>query len=126
MTIDPADKMSKKQKKKLRNPDQTWHQCIEFRVIEETRDYLERIAEELGAFNVSVDRESDCLNCIVQKNTWCRRSRRGHPPPETRFDFQICLQAQKLVFKLPEAFKEQEAAFLSLVSHLQKKYAFAK
>lgn len=120
--IDPADRMDKKARKKAKQCD--WHQVIELKAPAGL--LLDKIAEELSSCQIETEIEGQLLTCTVQQNTWCRRSRRGHAPPEARFDLKIALKEGIMAFRLPVDFASQADAFCSLVSHLQKKFILTK
>jgi len=122
--IHPADKLKKKSKMPKFGAD--FCKCIELTTCR--ADVLDALKTDFkDSYNIEVNHCAMVLLCTVKKNTWCRQSRRGHAPPDARFDFTVEINelkdSKRLVFKLPIKFSEQDTAFISLVSHLQRKFA---
>lgn len=121
ISIDPADNMDKKKKK----TDANWHQIISLKTPREFD--MDKMKADLASFNIECQDEPQIvILCNVRKNTWCRRSRRGHPPPSCIFHFQIVHRGDTLNFKLPSAHAAEAESFISLVSHLQRKFNLSK
>ncbi len=57
----------------------------------------------------------------IARNTWCRRSRRGHESPHTMFDILIVAHQEQISFTLQNEHLDKREDFLALISHIQRK-----
>lgn len=117
--IDPADRAAR------RRPRQPADALMSIGLYAAGGGLQERLQADLAALGVSVEAEGAALLCRVAANTWCRRSRRGHPPPAAVFTFRMLLAGARVSFGLLAA-EGGPDDFVSLVSHLQKKWALTK
>jgi hypothetical protein len=88
---------------------------------------IENAAQDLKSLGIDLELISPTsVQLVVKKNTWCRRSRRGQPPPEARFDCGLVVEGPRIKFTLPAQYRLQEQFFISLISHIARKWKLSK
>lgn len=122
--VKPEHKLEKHKKKKTKLENVHLSISLSHTEIDST---LASVLDEMKQSAIEIER-LDEVNFIfhVTANTWCRKSRRGHAPPPSRFDMSVAREGATLRFYLPEIFKDREEDFVSLVSHIQKKWNLTK
>lgn len=120
----PAAEKRKKKKKMLLLTGEEYQEIILKFEASENDDLLQLLSVEMTSLGIETLPVKDRLISQVRFNTWCRKSRRGHPAPECPFEMVTERRQDQIRFVLRT--EGQSESFVSLVSHLQKKFGLKK